>query len=144
MKAQDKLSMVGRLQVFKNGVRCVDDKNLIVDMGTAWVAEMIIGDGVPMSVMRIGDSQAKPLPTDEDIQGNLLGEIPMTNNNGTAYVNTVEFIASAAPGIATGPVQEVVIANQFGTILARKAFATVNKDVNDVMSFIWTVTVLAG
>ena len=59
-------------------------------------------------------------------------------------MNTVEFIATASPGVATGPMREVVIYNSLGKILARKSFPTVNKDVNDVVSFIWTVTILAG
>jgi len=144
MEINDGVRLVGRLQVFLNDKKVVDDKNLVTDLGCEWAAKMLGGIGKPITKMIIGDNSAAAQPSDTGIVGTKLGEVLLTNPGGDVYVNTIEYIATATAGVAVGPVCEVVMANVNNEMFARKGFAVVNKGPTDVMSFIWTVTVLAG
>lgn len=142
MKMHDTIKLKGRLRIELNGVTVVDDDNLVVELGKRWAAKMLAGVGSIITTMRVGTNGAPPDPLQEDLVGTQLAVLPLTTPGGDVYENTIEFIATAQPGIATGSVQECGLFSSSDEMVARKAFAPVNKGVSDVMSFIWVLTVI--
>ena len=142
MKIQEQITLKGRLRIELNGVTVVDDDNLVVNMGKEWAAKMLGGVGKIVNKMKVGNNGAIPDPLQTKLVGTVLAELPLTNPGGDVYVNTIEFIATAQPGQATGNIQECGLFSQIDEMVARKSFAQVNKGVSDIMSFIWTLTVV--
>jgi len=142
MRIQEKITLKGRLQVFLNDEKVVDDENMVVDSGKAWAASMLGGIGQPVMKMKVGNNSSPPDLLQTTLLGDILADLPLTNPGGDVYVNTIEFIATAQVGVATGPVQEVGLFTAANLMVARKAFPVVNKGVTDIMSFIWTLTVI--
>ena len=152
MHFKEDIALKGRLRIFLNDELVVDDENLVVDTGKSWAAKMLGGQGNPITMMKVGNNSAAPDALQYELVGTVLADLPLTNPGGDVYVNTIEFIATAGPGIADGPIQECGlwasgapegVTNPPGeTMVARKAFAVVNKGPTDVMSFIWTLIVV--
>lgn len=142
MKMREGLKLEGRLQIFLNDEKVVDDRNLIVDTGRAWAAEMLGGNGQPVTSMKIGDNGAKPTVLDTALIGTVIAELPLTNPGGDVFGNSIEFAATAQVGVGVGGLQEVGLFSSGTVLVARKAFPLVNKGPTDVMSFIWTLTVI--
>lgn len=147
-KLVDKITITGRLQIQLNGKTVVDDNNMVVNTGKEWAAKMLGGVGQIVTRMKIGNNGGAPdlLDTDLLASGVPGGEVKwlhLTNPGGDVYVNTIEFIATLPPGEAFVVRECGLFDNESSnTLIARKAFAEVNKGVNDVMSFIWTLTVV--
>lgn len=153
-KLKDSITIKGRLQIKLNGVTVVDDENMVVASGKEWAAKMLGGIGKTVNRMKVGNNGGQPNELQTDLlsafdpdtgnppAGGEFEWIPLTNPGGDVYVNTIEFIATAQPGVATFAIKECGLFSQLDEMVARKAFGEVNKGPSDIMSFIWTLTVI--
>ena len=142
-RLKDNITIKGRLQIQLNGKTVVDDSNMVVDTGREWAARMLGGTGNIITRMKLGNNGGDPDPLDTDLLGDQKKWLQLTNPGGDVYVNTIEFISTFAPGEPFVVRECGLFDNESSNVLiARKAFAEVNKGINDIMSFIWTLTVV--
>lgn len=116
-------------------------KNLVVTTGKILIASRLVNadDGVP-SHLAIGDDNTAPAAG----QTALLGELARVELGSTSRTNnTISYSATFNDGVGTGAVVEAGIFNDAttGTMLNRTTFDVVNKDVTDVLTINWNVTI---
>lgn len=117
-------------------------KNLVVSGGKSWIAARMLGTSAAvMSHIGIGTGNITPT-----LGNQLLGsEIARSAFTTTSRSNNqVTYSTSFAPGVGTGIITEAGIfnASSLGTMLCRTVFSAVNKDVLDILTINWTITIL--
>lgn len=118
-----------------------DVKNLVVTTGKILIASRLVNatDDVP-SHMAIGDDNTAAAAGQTALLNELgrtaLGSVSRTNN-------TITYSATFNDGVGTGAIVEAGIFNDStdGTMLNRTVFDVVNKDVTDVLTINWNVTI---
>lgn len=118
-----------------------DVKNLVVTTGKTLIASRLVNaaDSVP-SHMAIGDDNTAAAEGQTTLSNQLartaLGATTRTNN-------TITYSATFADGVGTGAIVEAGIFNAgtAGSMLCRTVFDVVNKDVTDVLTINWNVTI---
>lgn len=115
-------------------------KNLVVNVGKAFIAGRMVGTPTAMSHMAVGSSSTAPAGADTSLGGEL-GRVALGSSAAAGAV--VTYTASFPAGVGTGAVVEAGVfnASSSGTMLCRTTFAVVNKGANDGMSITWTITV---
>lgn len=116
-------------------------KNLVVTTGKILIASRLVNaaDDVP-SHMAIGDDNTAAAAGQTELISQLarvaLGSTSRTNN-------TITYSATFNDGVGTGAVVEAGIFNDgtAGSMLNRTTFDVVNKDVTDVLTINWNVTI---
>lgn len=114
--------------------------NLVVDVGKAFIASRMVGTPAAMSHMAVGTSATAPAANNTAL-GAELARAALASSTSAGAVITYQ--AQFAAGVGTGALTEAGLfnASSAGTMLARVAFATVNKGANDVTTITWTVTI---
>ena len=116
-------------------------KNLVVTTGKILIASRLVNaaDSVP-SHMAIGDDNTAAAAG----QTGLVSELARVALGSTSRVNnTVSYSATFNDGVGTGAIVEAGIFNDAttGSMLNRTTFDVVNKDVTDVLTINWNVTI---
>ena len=115
--------------------------NLIVDVGKEWVAKYLSGEAPDnLSFMALGSGGAAPADGDVGL-GNELGRVAFDSVVRTG--NSIQYIATFLPGVATGSVIEAGLFNSDvdGEMLSRRLFTLATKDPADTMVGVWDITV---
>ena len=145
---QDQIKMTGALCIELRGPDGTlkdrrEIKNLVVTVGKNFIASRMVGVAkAVMSHMAVGTNGGAAAAA----QTTLITELTrVALNSSAAAGNVATYIATFGAGVATGAIQEAGIFNAAGAgagdMLARTAFAAVNKAADDLMSITWTVTV---
>ena len=146
MALHSEIKATGQLSIIKtNEAGIITDKvfvpNLVVTVGKEFIASRIASntDSV-MTYMACGSSSAAPDIGDLALQ-NELGRTALTTT--TVTNNTVTYTATFAAGNATGAIQEAGLFNDAtaGSMLARTTFNVINKDIADLITITWVITV---
>lgn len=117
-------------------------KNLITDLGKAFIAARMSATGTPtaMGWMAIGTgtTAAAGAQTTLVTEG---GRSALTST--TVSTNTVTYVATFGAGVGTGAVTEAGIfnASSAGTMLNRTVFSAINKGASDTITITWVVTI---
>lgn len=118
-----------------------DGKNLIVDVGKEWVAKYLSGESPDnLSFMALGSGNSAPVDGDIGL-GNELGRAAFDSI--VRVGNSIQYIATFLPGIATGSIVEAGLFNADigGEMLSRRLFTLATKDPTDTMVGVWDITV---
>jgi len=115
-------------------------KNLVVNVGKAFIAGRMVGTPTAMSHMAIGASSTAAANGDTAL-GAELGRVALASSAAAGAV--VTYTASFPAGTGTGAVVEAGVFNaaSAGTMLCRTTFAVVNKGADDAMNITWAITV---
>jgi len=116
-------------------------KNLVVTTGLNFiVSRMKDATDTVMSHMAIGSGNTAAADGNTGL-GTELGRVALTST--TVNTNTIQYVATFAAGVGTGPITEAGTFNGSvaGTMLCRTVFGIVTKDAGDSMTITWTVTV---
>jgi hypothetical protein len=146
----EKLKATGDLYVrrYDENMDLVEEKhipNLVVSTGLNFMASRIHSNTASiMSHMAVGTGSAAVTGAQTTLGTEIARRV---FNSNTVAANTVNYITTFPPGIATGPLVEagifdVVTANA-GVMLCRTVFGVVTKGALDTVSITWTVTVNA-
>lgn len=144
---KDKFDAVGTLKIelrdeHGNLKEVHNLKNLITDLGKAFIAGRMSASGTPtaMGWMSIGTgtTAAAGAQTTLVTEG---GRVALTST--TVSTNTVTYVATFGAGVGTGAVTEAGIfnASSAGTMLNRTVFSAINKGASDTITITWVVTI---
>lgn len=142
----DTITVIGDLEVLLHDMHGNlktrrEVKNLVVTTGKNLIASRLVNaaDSVP-SHMAIGDDNTAAAAGQTALLNELgraaLGSTSRTNN-------TITYSATFNDGVGTGAIVEAGIFNDptAGAMLNRTVFDVVNKDVTDVLTINWNVTI---
>lgn len=145
MKLQGEITATGSLSIVKSTDGVVKEKmfvdNLVVSVGKNYIAQRIKDDTTTvMSHMALGSTNTAPVVGDVALAAEL-GRAALVSTAVTN--NTVTYVATFDPGVATGAVVEAGIFNDAtaGTMLSRTTFNVINKDIADTITITWVITV---
>jgi hypothetical protein len=137
----DDLKITGRLIIEKNGEVVQEVDNLVVTAGKNWVIDRMKDANTVMTHMELGTGTTAAAAGDTALETIISSSRTSltTTTSGTSITYTCTFAA----GTGTGAVTEAGIfdATTGGDMLARTAFAVVNKGASDSMTITWTVTI---
>lgn len=120
--------------------------NLVVNSGLSYIiSRMKDTDSTAMSHLAVGTNTTAASAS----QTALLTEIARVALTSTTIVTTtvsndsIQYVATFDPGVATGAITEAGILNaaSSGTMLARTVFPVINKGALDTLTITWKVTV---
>lgn len=144
---KDKLSVSGMLEIvlkdeFGNIKEQRTLKNLITDLGKAWIAARMVDAGIPdaMSYMAIGTGTTATASS----QTALVTESARSAlTSSVVSGSTITYSATFGAGSGTGAVTEAAILNAaaVGTMFNRTTFAAINKGASDTLSITWIVSI---
>lgn len=126
------------------------EKNLVVTVGRNWIASRLRDSGIPaqMTHMEIGQGSATPLASNTGIQTPFSppARVALAVAGGTVTNNQITYSATFPAGTGTGAATEAAIfnASTAGTMLCRTTFGVITKDVGDVVTILWTISILAS
>lgn len=139
---KDKLKVVGKLTIARNGEVILEVPNLVVTSGKGLIAANLQGTNVtPVTHMAIGTGTTEPAVSDTalvaEVHRNGLG-----TSGGTVSGTVVTYTSTFSPGEGTGAITEAGLftASSGGTMLCRTTFLVLNKGVADTYTIVWTVT----
>ena len=115
--------------------------NIVVSTGKEFIAARMIDDTVPMMAeMGIGDSDAT-LEVGNTALMNQLARKPLQNS--TVASNVVTYVGEFLDGVGTGGIVEAGIftGGTPDTMLCRTTFPVINKEVDDILTINWNVTI---
>lgn len=139
---QDKINLVGEVQILKNGEVVLEKKNLIVQVGKNFLANAILNtSSSPFVAMAIGSGTNSPTTADTTLQTELARVVFTTSS---VAANVVSLSTTFNAGVGTGAIVEAGIFNSSttgGTMLSHVAFSVINKGTLDTLTVNWTVTV---
>lgn len=145
-KVKAKGSLVLTLTDVNGNVKTQEEKNLVVDVGLAFMASrMKDTTAAVMSHIAVGTSSTAAA----DAQTTLVAEAARVALTSSTIVTTtttndsIQYLATFGAGVGTGALTEAGILNaaSAGTMLARTVFAVINKGASDTLTVTWTVTV---
>jgi hypothetical protein len=117
----------------------LEQKNMVVDSGLAWIAARMSGSPDPMSYMAMGGYTGAPALTDI----NLFSETARVALTSAVTVGkTTTYTATFAAGTGSGSFAELGIFNAAvgGTMLSRVAFAVQTKEATTSVKVVWSIT----
>lgn len=120
--------------------------NLVVNTGLSYVTSRMIGTGAnAMSHMAVGSGTAAAAANNTALNSELNRVALTSATQVTTTVNndSVQYLATFSPGVATGAVTEAGIfnASSEGTMLCRTVFNVVNKEANDTLTITWKIVI---
>lgn len=137
----DDLKITGKLTIEKNGEVVQEVDNLVVTTGKYWVIDRMKDANTVMTHMELGTDGTTAVIGNTALLAAISGsrKTLTTTTSGASITYTSTFAA----GVGTGAVKEAGIfdAATSGDMLARTAFAVVNKGASDSMTITWTVTI---
>lgn len=117
--------------------------NLVVTAGKTLIASRLVNatDSVP-SHMWVGTSSTAAAAGQTDLVAPVTGGRQALGGT-SRTANVITYTATFTEGIGTGALTEAGIfnANSAGTMLCRTVFGTVTKDISDVLTINWNVTI---
>ena len=140
------LKVTGKLDIVRtdsnnNIVEKIHIPNLVVNTGKSYIANRMTSNSLTiMSHMALGTDDT----TTDVAQTALISEISrVALTSQTNLNNTVTYVASYGPGIATGALKEAGIFNSDtnGIMLCRTVFNVINKNINDTITVSWAITI---
>ena len=139
----DQISIKGALIITKNREVIREIDNLVVDTGKTLVASRI-GSNTDNFVNYMGLGTGSTAAAAGDTA--LVAEIGRSATvSSTSYLTPfdVVFAATFPAGVVSGSITEAGLFNAAsgGTLVARTAFAVVNKGPDDIVTITWTVTI---
>ena len=150
MLNNDSLKAKGVLQLTlideAGNVKSTDTHNLVVNTGLAYIAGRIKDAATTvMSHMAIGSGQSPATAADTALGSQLARVVLDSTTIVTTAVagDSVQYVATFAPGTGTGAVYEAGIFNaaSAGIMLCRTVFPVINKGDLDTLVITWKVTV---
>ena len=139
------LKVTGKLDIIRtdknnNVVEKIHVPNLVVNTGKTYIANRMINNSGMMSHMAMGtgDTVADVLQTGLVTE---IARVALTSSNNLN--NIVTYVATFAPGVATGGLKEAAIfdASTGGAMLCRTVFNVINKNVDDTVTVSWAITI---
>jgi len=142
----DNIKAIGQLTIDKyvDSVK-VDTyavNNMVVTTGKNYiVSRMKDATATAVSHMAIGSGSTAAVVGDTALQTQLSNRIAFDSI--TVLNNTITYIATFGPGVATGNVYEAGLFNNTtgGTMLARTVFGLITKSAADTFVITWTITI---
>ena len=141
----ESLKLKGRVQITmyrdSGKIEHYDFRNLVVDVGKAFVASRIVGaTPAVMGNMAVGTNSTAPAVGNTTL-GAEIARVAFDNSGAAGPV--VTYSATFGPGVGTGALVEAGLLNaaSAGTMFSRVVYPVVNKGAADTMSVTWTITV---
>lgn len=122
------------------------EHNLVVNSGLAYISSRIYGAAqAVMSHMAVGTGSLAAAAADTAL-GSQIARVALDSSTivtTTVTNDSVQYVATFAPGTGTGAITEAGIFNDasVGTMLCRTVFAVINKGTLDTLVITWKVTV---
>lgn len=116
-------------------------KNLVVTTGKNLIASRLVGTASNViSHMAVGTGTTAPAAGDTTLVTELTR---VAISSGTASGNVATYVATFAPGVGTGSINECGLfnASTAGTLLARSTSVIVTKGALDTLALTWTITI---
>lgn len=116
-------------------------KNLVVTTGKNLIASRLVGTASNViSHMAVGTGTTAPAAGDTTLVTELTR---VAISSGTASGNVATYVATFAPGVGTGSINECGLfnASTAGTMLARSTSVIVTKGALDTLALTWTITI---
>lgn len=116
-------------------------KNLVVTTGKNLIASRLVGTASNViSHMAVGTGTTAPAAGDTTLVTELTR---VAISSGTASGNVATYVATFAPGVGTGSINEcgLLNASTAGTLLARSTSVIVTKGALDTLALTWTITI---
>jgi hypothetical protein len=116
-------------------------KNLVLTNGKTLAASRFAGNSLSvLSHMALGTGSTAPDIGDTTLEGEI-DRIALLS--AAPSLNTITYIASFAPGVATGLLTEAGLFNAAfaGTMAARTTFGQVSKGAGDTIVITWVITI---
>ena len=139
----DQISIKGALKITKNGEVVREIDNLVVDTGKTLVASRI-GSNTDnfVNYMGLGTGSTAAAAGDTALVAEV-GRSAAVSSTSISNPLDVVFTATFSAGVASGSITEAGLFNvaSGGTLVARTAFAVVNKGPDDIITITWTVTI---
>ena len=140
----DQISIKGALIITKNGEVVREIDNLVVDTGKTLVASRI-GSNTDnfVNYMGLGISGWSPVVAGDTALVSEVGRSAAVSSTSISNPLDVVFAATFPAGVGSGSITEAGVFNAAsgGTLVARTAFAVVNKGPDDIVTITWTVTI---
>lgn len=136
----DKMGLKGHVVIKLNDKVVIDQPNLVVTSGKAFVTNAIITASTsPMTYMAIGSGTNAAALADTTLQTEVVRQV---FSSATAVSNVVTLVTTYAPGVGTATISEAGIFNNSvgGTMYARTVFTGIPKGVADSLQITWTLT----
>ncbi|MBF0192261.1 MAG: hypothetical protein HQL99_14140 [Magnetococcales bacterium] len=130
------------LKVYRNGVLIDQIDDLVTNVGFAWIAQRMKGQGGPITHMAIGsDSTAANL--NDTALGAELARVPITTSGGVVTGDSIVFMGQFPAGVGIGTVHEVGIfdASTGGNLVARNVKGPYAKAAEDDLAFVLTIRI---
>lgn len=120
-------------------------ENLVVNTGLAHIAGRLYDSPTAMSHIAVGTGTTAAAAADSALGTEVarVGLDSATNVTTNVTNDTIQYIATFAPGTGTAALTEAGIFNDptTGTMLARTVFPVINKGAGDTLTITWKVTV---
>lgn len=139
----DQISIKGALIITKNGEVVREIDNLVVDTGKTLVASRIGSNADSfVSYMGVGTGSTTAAAGDTTLVTEI-GRSATVSLTSISNPLDVVFVATFSAGVGSGSITEAGLFNAAsgGTLVARTAFAVVNKGPDDIITITWTVTI---
>lgn len=123
------------------------EHNLVVNVGLAHIVSRMIDASAPvMTHIAVGAGTTAPSPADTALDQEL-GRVALTATTQVttnATNDSVQYICTFNPGVATGAITEAGIFNAAsgGTMQSRTVFPVINKGELDTLSITWKITIV--
>jgi hypothetical protein len=133
--------ITGSVEIYVNAA-LTETHNLVVNTGKEWIAKCMKGVYTPITHIAVGsDGTAETV-----IQTTLVSEgfrKALTISGGTQSGMQIQFEGSLLAGEGTGTINEAGLfdAAAAGVMLSRAVIGPYVKNSNDVITFVWTITV---
>jgi hypothetical protein len=143
----DSVKQKGRFRLIheRNGIILQDITydNLIVDKGLEYFASRNAGDGtLPISHMAVGTGLSAPLVSDTVLL-NEIGRAVTVNTKSTTNItgDTAVFTTLFDKGVGVGALTEAGLFNDpvAGTMVSHIVFPVIHKELNDIVTGIWSI-----
>lgn len=128
-------------------VKQQEQTNLVVNTGLAHIAGRLYSNPTAMSHMAVGTDTTAAAAGQTALGAEAARVALDSSTNVTVNVtdDTVQYVATFAPGTGTAAITEAGIFNDAtaGTMLARTKFDVINKGSGDTLTITWKVTIAA-
>ena len=155
MNSAEKLKITGKLNILvkdSSGLVKTDTTvdNLVVTEGLTFIASRMAGVAKDvMSHIQVGSGTDAAAAGDSETKFSTVGLTGSTREvlvSTTPGLTNIVYVATFAPGEATGPITEAGVVNAATNpcdLLCRTVFAVINKGADDTMTITWTITLAA-
>lgn len=152
MQSTESLKLAGNLHIVvldEQGVVKEErfEKNLIVNVGKAFITSRIIGaSSAVMSHMEVGTNNTGAAGGNTTLGAAVAASrtalTSSTQSTVTVTNDSVTFACTFGPGVGTGALTEAGIFNNSsgGTMFCRTVFSVITKGAGDTLTINWTIT----